>query len=99
MRKDKADRILVCCDKDKETHSMALFKKAATIQELKNLSLTIKNYLNNMQIDLEKAERGNRSAAQRLRTQSINFSKIAKDYRRISLLSEKKISKVGNKKI
>lgn len=39
--------------------------------------------------DLEKAERGNKTASQRVRTGSIHFAKLAKLYRKESVKSEK----------
>lgn len=39
--------------------------------------------------DLEKAAEGNRAAAQRVRTGSIKFTKVAKIYRKESVAAEK----------
>ncbi len=39
--------------------------------------------------DLEKAAEGNRAAAQRVRTGSIKFNKVAKVYRKESVAAEK----------
>lgn len=39
--------------------------------------------------DLEKAAEGNRAAAQRVRTGSIKFTKVAKEYRKESVEAEK----------
>lgn len=53
-----------------------------TIQELKEL-------LNNISHDLEKAEIGNKAASQRVRTGTVQLEKIAKSYRRESIEAEK----------
>lgn len=47
--------------------------------------------------DLEKAANGNRAAAQRVRTGSINFAKAAKMFRKESIQSEKGSSKKSKK--
>lgn len=54
-----------------------------TIRELQNL-------LTGVARDLEKSLLGNQSAAQRVRTQTILLAKIAKRYRKESLLEQKK---------
>jgi len=43
-----------------------------------------------MQHDLDKAERGYRAAAKRVRTGSVQFAKVAKCYRKESVAAEKK---------
>lgn len=48
--------------------------------------------------DLEKAAEGNRAAAQRVRTGSIEFSKVAKVYRKESVAAEKGKKKPAVKK-
>ena len=40
--------------------------------------------------DIPKALNGNRSAAQRVRTGTVKLSKVAKDWRRLSIQQEKK---------
>ncbi|MCB1213773.1 MAG: histone, partial [Chlamydiia bacterium] len=58
---------------------MALKK---TIEELKDL-------LQSLQIDLEKAEKGNKAASQRVRTGTVRLEKVAKNYRKESIAQEK----------
>lgn len=53
-----------------------------TIQELKDL-------LNRCTSDLQKTERGNRAAAQRVRTGSVKLEKVAKRFRKESVAEEK----------
>lgn len=49
--------------------------------------------------DLSKAERGNKSAAQRIRVNTVAFEKVAKIYRKESLAIERKeLSKSATKK-
>jgi hypothetical protein len=48
--------------------------------------------------DLEKAAEGNRAAAQRVRTGSIEFAKVAKVYRKESVAAEKGKKKPAAKK-
>lgn len=43
----------------------------------------------NLHRDLEKAEKGNKAAAQRVRTGSIKLEKISKRYRKESILAER----------
>lgn len=57
---------------------------------LKETVNTLKNLLNHIQHDLEKSLKGNRTASQRVRTQSIEFAKIAKIYRKESIAEAKK---------
>ena len=57
------------------------------------LTTTIKNLnalLEELTVDLEKATGGNKAAAQRVRTNSIKFEKVAKLYRKESIVNEKK---------
>ena len=48
--------------------------------------------------DLPKAEKGNKEAAQRVRTRTIQLEKVAKMYRKESLLAAKPASKVSASK-
>ena len=57
---------------------------------LKETSMQVRALLEAMSCDLEKAMKGNRAAAQRVRTASILFSKLAKVFRKESLAEEKK---------
>ncbi len=50
----------------------------------------MRQHLNELSENLEKAAGGNRSAAQRVRTGSIEFAKIAKLFRKESVDAEKK---------
>ena len=59
---------------------------------------TIKNMeslLDCLTLDLIKAEKGNKAAAQRVRTLSIQFAKTAKTYRKESVQSEEGMRKNG----
>ena len=57
---------------------------------LKQTIGTLKSLLDDLCCDLNKAEKGNKTAAQRVRTSSIKFAKISKVYRKESVASEKK---------
>jgi hypothetical protein len=66
--------------------------------------MALKNTINSMNAllielikDLDKAEKGNKAASQRVRTSSIKLEKIAKLYRKESVKSEK--SGKGKKKV
>lgn len=50
----------------------------------------MRDIISEMLIDLEKAENGNSTAARRLRVTSVKFNKISHDYRRDSMIAEKK---------
>ena len=54
-------------------------------------------YLNEMSKDLEKSAQGNKAASQRVRTGTIKFSKLAKQYRKESITSERKATKPSKK--
>ncbi|KPK33617.1 MAG: hypothetical protein AMS24_00480 [Chlamydiae bacterium SM23_39] len=54
--------------------------------------------LSSMKKDLEKAEKGNRAASQRVRTGSVKFSKVSKIFRKESVAAEKKGGKKMAKK-
>lgn len=56
---------------------------------LKDTMKSLNSLLNELQKDLEKADRCNKAASQRVRTGSIKFAKIAKLYRKESVLAEK----------
>lgn len=60
---------------------------------LKNTCTMLRKLLAEMNHDLDKAERGNKTAAQRVRIGTIKFAKVAKVYRKESVDSEKKTSK------
>lgn len=49
----------------------------------------LKDMLSRISQDLMKAESGNKAAAQRVRTTSVRFEKLAKTYRKESIQSEK----------
>lgn len=55
----------------------------STVEKMKRMLLEISH-------DLEKAGRGNKAAAQRVRTTTIQFAKIAKDYRKESISEGRK---------
>jgi hypothetical protein len=56
---------------------------------LKDTCKSLKSLLEGILGDLEKAEAGNKAAAQRVRTQSIKFEKAAKLYRKESIKADK----------
>lgn len=65
---------------------------------LKKVETEIETLLNGMLLDLEKAKKGNMSAAQRVRTQSLDFSKLSKDYRRLSMDVVRKAKRLPKRK-
>lgn len=56
---------------------------------LKDTAKIMKDLLESIQHDLMKADKGNKAAAQRVRTDSIKLEKIAKVYRKESIKAEK----------
>lgn len=65
------------------------------------LKSTIKNMhqlLEEITIDLHKAEGGNKAASQRVRTGTITLEKVAKQYRKESIANEKTEMKTGASK-
>ena len=58
----------------------------------KETVIEMRELLLQMSCDLEKAVKGNKTAAQRVRTASIAFSQVAKTFRKESIASEKKMS-------
>ena len=66
---------------------------------LKDTTKKMHATLEDLSKDLEKAEGGNKTAAQRVRTGTIQLAKLAKQYRKESVASEKKVrKKVARKK-
>lgn len=57
---------------------------------LKGTTKGIQDLLSNITTDLQKAENGNKAAAQRVRTGTIKLEKLAKVYRKESISDEKK---------
>lgn len=57
---------------------------------LKTTVERLKKLLHEISHDLDKAARGNKAAAQRVRTNTIKFAKTAKDYRKESIKEGKK---------
>jgi DNA-binding protein H-NS len=57
----------------------------------------VRNLLANITQDLEKADNGNKAAAQRVRTGTVKLEKIAKLYRKESIKNEKGTKKTGKK--
>ena len=57
---------------------------------LKSTIAEMRNLLHEIVHDLEKAEKGNRAAAQRTRTRSIKFAKVSKLFRKESVSEGKK---------
>lgn len=58
----------------------------------------VRELLTRIAHDLNKAEKGNKAASQRVRTGSIKLEKLAKLYRKESIQEEKKRTKRGSKK-
>jgi len=50
----------------------------------------MRKMLHKISSDLEKTERGNKAAAQRVRTETIKFAKMAKAFRKESVAAERK---------
>ncbi len=68
---------------------------------LKDTMAELKEFLGAMSRDLEKAFKGNKAAAQRLRTGSIEFAKLSKVFRKESMVAErggKRVAKRSFKK-
>ncbi|HAZ16190.1 MAG TPA: histone [Parachlamydiales bacterium] len=65
---------------------------------LKETIASMKTLLCHVTKDLEKACGGNKAASQRVRTGSIKLEKVAKRFRKESVVSEKKGKKGGGKK-
>lgn len=66
-----------------------------------SLSITYKHMrdlLSNITSDLEKADGGNKAAAQRVRTGTVKLEKVAKAYRKESISNEKKTKGHGRTK-
>lgn len=57
---------------------------------LRDTTNKMKDLLEEICIDISKAENGNKAAAQRVRVHSIDLEKIAKLYRKESVAAEKK---------
>ena len=57
---------------------------------LKDTVKTMHTLISALKRDLDKAERGNKAASQRVRTTSIKLEKLAKKYRKESVHAEKK---------
>lgn len=65
---------------------------------LKDTIKTMKDLLNMISHDLQKADNGNKAASQRVRTGTVKLEKIAKSYRKESIKSEKNSPKSAAKK-
>lgn len=65
---------------------------------LKKTVEDLKMYLHEISYDLEKAGRGNKAAAQRVRTNTIKFAKLAKQYRKESISEGSKKAKKSTRK-
>lgn len=66
-----------------------LQKKMNQLHNLEDVVKFMSNLLNEITIDLEKSNKGNKAAAQRVRTGTVKLEKVAKLYRKESILSEK----------
>jgi hypothetical protein len=56
---------------------------------LKDTVKSLRDLLNQVTHDLEKADKGNKAASQRVRTGTVKMEKIAKHYRKESIKNEK----------
>lgn len=74
------------CKKSKETCGMSYEKTTDNLVDL----------MENVLKDVPKALKGNKTAAQRIRTKTVELAKVSKEWRKLSLESEK--SKVLAKK-
>lgn len=63
---------------------------------LKDTYKHLKDLLANITVDLDKSENGNKAASQRVRTGTVKLEKVAKAFRKESILHEKKTK--GQKK-
>jgi hypothetical protein len=61
---------------------------------LKESISAMKDLMHLMCRDLDKTSRGNRAAAQRVRTSSVKFAKLAKDFRKESVSMSGKLKKI-----
>jgi hypothetical protein len=57
----------------------------------------LRELLHNISHDLEKAENGNKAASQRVRTGTVRLEKVAKQYRKESIKSEKQTKGTGRR--
>lgn len=64
---------------------------------LKDTIATLKGLLDTLAKDISKATNGNKAASQRVRTSTIKFEKVAKQYRKESVAAEKKAPKKTKK--
>jgi hypothetical protein len=69
------------------------YKRRSRIMVLKTTMEQMKQLIQNIQHDLDKVGKGNKAAAQRVRTGSIEFAKTAKVYRKESIAEFKKSDK------
>ncbi len=60
---------------------------------LKEIIKTMNSMIDKLMEDLKKSERGIKAASQRVRTGTIKLAKIAKIYRKESVVEEKKMKK------
>jgi hypothetical protein len=65
-------------------------KGGVSNMSLSNTFKHMKELLHHITVDLEKSENGNKAASQRVRTGTVKLEKVAKQYRKESIASEKK---------
>lgn len=70
-------------------YSKEQYEEVNSAMALKDTCKTLKSLLEGIQSDLDKAEAGNKAAAQRVRTCTIKMEKAAKLYRKESIKAEK----------
>lgn len=68
---------------------MNLKRKGDFSMALKETTKQLKDLLNHIVHDVEKADGGNKAAAQRVRTGTVKLEKVAKRYRKESITSER----------
>lgn len=79
MSKGNIQLIVMNQSTHKEFSGMAIKE---TVKQLKDL-------LSHLQADIDKADGGNKAASQRVRTGTVKLEKVAKRYRKESIISEK----------
>lgn len=64
-------------------------KNINSLKSLSDITNFMHNLLNEVTTDLEKSSKGNKAASQRVRTGTVKLEKVAKLYRKESILNEK----------
>lgn len=72
-------------------------KESSKSGNLSEIVENMQNLLNGIVSDLEKSIKGNKAASQRVRTGTVRLEKVAKMFRKESIISEKNITKSKSK--